>query len=236
MGPGLRMRLTTTPILGRVSEWKGNYGWLEPQCQIEHPDLVWHFGRIFIHAEDCYPKWKKLTTGSLVEFHLYYEEKSGYRQSGLGAEDCVARKVLRLTVPWERAREAFGADGDEIPSFEERLRVSVRAYEWMNLDGSKSDLAFVLFELWGRPNAISAAVLKLSELPEEGTHSADMLVPESRLWKVDVPALQTCGSKVQLSPSLTISDPMPCRTLEITGGKEETSSTLQALIEQICDT
>lgn len=174
--------------------------------------------------------------GSLVEFHLYWEEQSGWRQSGLGAEDCVARKVLRLTVPWETARDKFGQDGDDIPFFEEKLKVSVRAYEWMSVDGSKSDLPFVLFELWGRPKAISAAVLELSEQSSaKGEHAADMLVPESRLWKVDVPALQQCGSTVQLSPSLTISDPMPCRTLQIKGGADDVSFTLKTLIEQICD-
>eukprot|EP00425_Heterocapsa_triquetra_P009082 CAMPEP_0195148124 /NCGR_PEP_ID=MMETSP0448-20130528/174653_1 /TAXON_ID=66468 /ORGANISM="Heterocapsa triquestra, Strain CCMP 448" /LENGTH=176 /DNA_ID=CAMNT_0040186729 /DNA_START=8 /DNA_END=535 /DNA_ORIENTATION=+ len=172
-----------------------------------------HRGHIFTHSEDVVPKWGSLTVGSLVEFHLYFDGE------GLGAEECVARKVLRLTLPWMTAQKNFGEDGERLPDFEKKIGVTMRAYQWMYVDGSQSPLPFILFEVWGRPNAIVQAVL---EVTAAGVVSeAEMLVPESRLWKLDIEQLRSRCASVELSPDVTITDPMRCRTLAFKGPREE---------------
>lgn len=228
-----RDRVVPESLSGRVIQWKGTYGWIEPSQPIDHPDMQkqagWQggAGRIFVHAEDVVPKWRSLTVGALVEFFLYHDGQ------GLGAEECIARKVLRLTLPWAAAQSSFGMDGEELPAFEGQWHVTVRAYQWMLADGSNSGLPFLLFEVWGRPQAIVEAVL---ELTRKGNRcNAEMLVPESRLWKVHLGQLQRCCKGAQLSQDLKITDPMPCRTLTLKGGRDECGQALEALIAQVCD-
>lgn len=36
--------------------------------------------------------------------------------------------------------------------------VSIRAYQWCQMDGGTSDLPFLLFEIWGRPQAVVEAI------------------------------------------------------------------------------
>eukprot|EP00445_Apocalathium_hangoei_P033969 CAMPEP_0203963650 /NCGR_PEP_ID=MMETSP0359-20131031/93556_1 /ASSEMBLY_ACC=CAM_ASM_000338 /TAXON_ID=268821 /ORGANISM="Scrippsiella Hangoei, Strain SHTV-5" /LENGTH=225 /DNA_ID=CAMNT_0050899607 /DNA_START=45 /DNA_END=722 /DNA_ORIENTATION=+ len=222
-----RIRLTHVPLCGRVVDWKGQYGWIEPQCFVDHPEMNKHQGHIFAHSEDLLPRWTKLTVGSLVEFHLYFDGQ------GLGAEECVARKVLRLTLPWELAQSAFGENGENLPELEVRHQVSVRAYQWKLMDGSPGGLPFVLLEVWGRPQAIVRAVV---EATGKDLHaSASMLVPESRLWKLDVDELRQRCRGTQLQHEVALTDPMRCHALEITGTREEVGAALQALIAQVCD-
>jgi len=238
-----RVRLTPDPICGRVIEWKGAYGWIEPQCSIEHPDISKHRGRIFVHSEDCVPKWRSLTVGVLVEFHLYYDGQ------GLGAEDCEARKVLRLTLSWDDARSTFGEEGEQIPEFEQRFRVTMRAYQWEPLDDGalqetwepghlvEAGLPFLLFEVWGRPLAIVEAVLEAASFSSGSQRHCGMelLVPETRLWKVRLGQLRQRCRSTELSQELAISDPMPCRTLAIRGTREECGAAVQAFLAQVCD-
>jgi len=222
-----RIRVTPSHIAGRVTQWKGTYGWIEPQCVIEHPDIDKHRGRIFIHAEDTVPKWRSLTVGSLVEFYLYYDGE------GLGAEDCVARKVLRLTLPWGSAQTLFGEEGEKLPDFEQKMNVTMRAYQWIHDDGSQSELPFLLLEVWGRTQAIIEAVLEITK--KNSRNHAEMLVPEGRLWKIQLGTLQEKCRSVKMSPSFAIIDPMPCRTVTMKGSREECSAALQVFISQACD-
>eukprot|EP00435_Cladocopium_sp_Y103_P032430 s1165_g8.t1 len=142
-----RQRLTSTPVVGKVVEWKKTHGWIEPECSIDHPDIGKHQGHIFVHGEDIVPKRRGLVAGSMVEFILYFD---GH---GLGAEECMARKVLRVTLAWKQAQDLFGADGQGLAEFEAKMQVSIRAYQWCQMDGTNSDLPFLLFEIWGRPQA-----------------------------------------------------------------------------------
>lgn len=222
-----RTRLTQIPICGRVVDWKGAYGWIEPQCKIDHPDITNHQGHIFAHSEDVIPKWKNLTVGSLTEFHLYYDGQ------GLGAEDCVTRKVLRLTIPWETAQQVFGEAGERIPEFERRFQVTMRAYQWVLIDGSASGLPFILFEVWGSPRSIVPAVIAITSDGEKCI--AQMLVPESRLWKIDLQTLRHRCACTELSQDATLTDPMRCHSLSFEGARDECSRALHALVTQICD-
>jgi len=222
-----RKRVCAESLCARVTSWKGTYGWLEPQCIIDHPELQKHQGRIFVHSEDVVPKWRALTVGALVEFFLYHDGQ------GLGAEECVPRKVLRLTLPWAGARVLFGEEGEKLAEFEKKMKVTMRAYQWMPSDGSNSELPFMLSEVWGRPQAIVDAIL---ELCQDGTRcAAEILVPESRLWKVHLGQIQRCCKSAALTEDLKITDPMPCRSLTIKGTRAECSSALQALTAQVCD-
>lgn len=222
-----RMRITRVPIPGRVKEWRGSYGWVEPQLEVDHPDMAKHQGHIFVHSEDLLPKWGKLTPGSLVEFHLYMDG------GGLGAERCVALKVLRLTLPCGMAKVAFGSDGEGVAEFERTWNVTVRSYEWMHLDGSQSEMDFLLFEVWGRRQALVDAVTELSK--RERKCLPRLLVPESRLWKLDLPSLSQVAQSVELSQELTIHVPMACRTLYVKGSHAECSAALKMFISQVCD-
>eukprot|EP00933_Yihiella_yeosuensis_P065628 TRINITY_DN69561_c0_g1_i1.p1 TRINITY_DN69561_c0_g1~~TRINITY_DN69561_c0_g1_i1.p1 ORF type:complete len:232 (+),score=54.56 TRINITY_DN69561_c0_g1_i1:87-782(+) len=225
-----RTRLTPFPIVGKVIEWKTSHGWIEPQCTIEHPEISKHRGHIFVHSEDLLPKWKSLIVGTLVEFYLYYDGE------GLGAEECVARKVVRVMLPWEAAKKSFGEQGEKLQDFEQFHCVSVRAYEWVQVDGSTSDLPFVLFEVWGRPQAVVEAVVKATEGQESeaGKVCSSLLIPESRLWKVDLQMLQQC-CQMEVSQEITITDPMPCRTISLQGTPVEFRTGLHFLIAQACD-
>ncbi|CAE8624850.1 unnamed protein product [Polarella glacialis] len=212
--PGPRTRLTPVPIVGRVIEWKASHGWIEPQCFIEHPEISKHRGHIFVHSEDVVPKWRSLVVGTLVEFYLYHDGQ------GLGAEECMPRKVVRVKLPWQAAQESFGENGENLPQFEQMMNVTVRAYQWVQVDGNKSGLPFLLFEIWGRPQAVVEAVAKATEKAEKENAecSVSLLLPESRLWKVDFAQLQQC-CPTEVSAENTVTDPMPCRTLTIKGAE-----------------
>eukprot|EP00928_Gymnodinium_smaydae_P017571 TRINITY_DN16719_c0_g3_i1.p1 TRINITY_DN16719_c0_g3~~TRINITY_DN16719_c0_g3_i1.p1 ORF type:complete len:250 (-),score=31.47 TRINITY_DN16719_c0_g3_i1:123-815(-) len=225
---GERERLTADLVTGRVLEWKGNYGWIEPLLVLEHPGMSRHEGHIFVHSEDLVPPWGSLAVGTLVEFHVYHDGE------GLGAEECFARKVLRLTLPRRTAYECFGASGERLAEFERTWGVAVRAYEWCLPDGSQSDLGFLLFEVWGRPEVLVSAALELSTR-EDRKCRPRVLVPETRLFKVNLMRLRRCCRKVELSEEIAISVPMPCRTLSLKGTRDDCSEALWALIEQVCD-
>eukprot|EP00403_Amphidinium_massartii_P027973 CAMPEP_0178395948 /NCGR_PEP_ID=MMETSP0689_2-20121128/13479_1 /TAXON_ID=160604 /ORGANISM="Amphidinium massartii, Strain CS-259" /LENGTH=109 /DNA_ID=CAMNT_0020016613 /DNA_START=435 /DNA_END=764 /DNA_ORIENTATION=- len=109
----------------------------------------------------------------------------------------------------------------------------MRAYQWMLIDGSTSQLPFLLFEVWGRPKQVVEAVLKMAT--QEGTVEPTMLVPESRLWKVNLAHIQEWCPSAWISQDLTITDPMPCRTLNLKGTEEECAGALNILIGQVCD-
>eukprot|EP00397_Hematodinium_sp_SG-2012_P042411 GEMP01046907.1.p1 GENE.GEMP01046907.1~~GEMP01046907.1.p1 ORF type:complete len:150 (+),score=23.25 GEMP01046907.1:60-452(+) len=109
-----RVRLSDQLIAGRVVQWKGSYGWIEPIVTIEHPEVNRHKGRIFVHADDIRGKWK-LKVGSIVEFFLYLDSE------GLGASEVVSRQVVRLTIPTQEAKMFFGEDGERVSTFEDGL-------------------------------------------------------------------------------------------------------------------
>jgi len=84
-GPDLpRERVSEAPILGEVQEWKGKYGWIKAQEEIEHPLAERREGKIYVNVKDLPEGVEELEAGGLVQFELYADE------SGLGAEEVQA--------------------------------------------------------------------------------------------------------------------------------------------------
>jgi len=227
-----RKRLSEQLVAGRVVQWKGSYGWIEPLVAIEHIQAARHKGRIFVHADDIKGKWK-LKVGSIVEFRLYLDDQ------GLGAEEVCSRQVVRLTIPSEDIKKMFGDDGELVIDFEDKYTVTLRIFNWVLLDGAEGNLGFFLVEVWGKHACILDAVLDiatyLSKNSEEFECTVDMLVPESRTWSLDMKLLRAKGCRAILSNELTIVDPMYCHWVTLKGANQEVRHGLEALIEQICD-
>mmetsp|Transcript_101832 Transcript_101832/g.328627 ORF Transcript_101832/g.328627 Transcript_101832/m.328627 type:complete len:192 (+) Transcript_101832:156-731(+) len=82
-GPNLpRKRLTEVPIMGKVLEWKGKYGWVAPESPVDHPKASRHGGKIYVSSQDVIGA-AELMEGAAVQFHIYEDA------SGLGAEECI---------------------------------------------------------------------------------------------------------------------------------------------------
>jgi len=72
-------------IIGRVLEWRGKYGWLQPDTAIEHEQSGKHGGRVFVSMSDIGDGGGGgLTVGALCRFRVFSDA------NGLGAEDCVS--------------------------------------------------------------------------------------------------------------------------------------------------
>merc|ERR1712232_1366408 len=82
-GPDLpRKRVDEEKRRGRVLEWKGKYGWIQPEETVDHPRAGKHQGRIFVSVVDVMGA-DRLSSGDRVEYILFEDD------AGLGAEECV---------------------------------------------------------------------------------------------------------------------------------------------------
>ncbi|CAL1166750.1 unnamed protein product [Cladocopium goreaui] len=77
-----RERVSETPMIGEVLEWKGKYGWIKPQEPIEHEKASRHGGKLFVSQADLVGV-TELSSGRLVQFQLFEDS------SGLGAEEVL---------------------------------------------------------------------------------------------------------------------------------------------------
>ena len=210
---------------GRVTIWKGTYGWIEPLEPIEHSDISRHNGKIFVHMEDLAYGKKILRVGVICEFHLYSDGE------GLGAENVISRQVVRILLPTSDGKRIFSENGEGVPAFEDRHNVSLRGFEWYNSDGTLGVLPF-LIEFWGRPDALILAIKEV----HESVPILDFLIPQSRLWLLDLEKMrQTSSADLQLSQLTAIDDPMPCFPLKMLGTGEQVGLAVGSLIDQICD-
>eukprot|EP00435_Cladocopium_sp_Y103_P014968 s4426_g3.t1 len=65
-GPTLsRARVTSEPVTGEVTEWKGKYGWIRPTVPVEHPQAARRQGLIYVSMSDLQGGLEALTVGSL---------------------------------------------------------------------------------------------------------------------------------------------------------------------------
>jgi len=83
MGPKVREPVSETAIFGKVVDWKGKYGWIEPLEAVEHPMATKNKGKIFLHTKDWANSGTQPTVGQDCQFTLYSDH------SGLGAENAI---------------------------------------------------------------------------------------------------------------------------------------------------
>jgi len=77
---GKRTPLGGPRATGKVIEWKGTHGWIQPTKPVDHPLAAKHKGRVYLSQEDV--KEELSGVGASVSFTLYTDA------SGLGAGDC----------------------------------------------------------------------------------------------------------------------------------------------------
>mmetsp|Transcript_124057 Transcript_124057/g.312361 ORF Transcript_124057/g.312361 Transcript_124057/m.312361 type:complete len:374 (+) Transcript_124057:59-1180(+) len=83
-GPKPREEVSEIPILGKVIDWKGKYGWIQPNDPVDHPSAKKNGGKIFLHSTDWQQSDSQPEVEQVVQFTLYQDP------SGLGAENVVA--------------------------------------------------------------------------------------------------------------------------------------------------
>lgn len=222
---GVKTRLSPNLFAGRVTEWKGTYGWIESLEPIDHPEATRHQGKIFVHADDIHGK--QLREGVICEFFLYVDSQ------GLGADKCYSRQVLRLMIPVEEGKRLWGDKGEQVPEVEDKHEVSLRIYEWHNSNHTQGTLPF-LVECWGRCDAL---VKFVSEELHAEFPALEFLIPQSRLMQLQVNDIQNRapGVEVSLYNLTAIDDPMPCYPLTIRGDKTAVGDAVAVLVDQICD-
>jgi len=70
-------------LQGEVTEWKGNFGWIKPSADIDHPAASRRDGKVYVHKQDLQGGVEALEPGQTVKFKAYVDS------SGLGASDVV---------------------------------------------------------------------------------------------------------------------------------------------------
>jgi len=126
--------------------------------------------------------------------------------------------------------------GAGIPQLETEQGVSIRSFEWMQQDGRVGGLNFLLLEIWGKPQSIADCISALgARTATEEKFELNALIPESRVWKIDLRLLRQMVAGATLSKEFALTDPMPCRKLTLSGSVEEMGKTIFAIIGQVCD-
>jgi len=219
---GPRVRLEGGRVTGLLYELRANFGWIQPFTKIQHEHAKKHRGMIYLALKDVVAiegaEHLKAKEGKIVDFFVYVDS------DGLGAEECRPRQALRMSLTHSQANNTFKsspqwseflADSEYYPALESELGVLVRKYAW--------PLPFALVELWGHPDDLAAAAVKLvskASTPKDGDEQKDgseafelrLLMPEADLAKAEhLPA----NPKVSGAP--VMSRPLPCRSLTLTG-------------------
>lgn len=109
-GPDLpRKRVSTAKVEGKVIEWKGKYGWIQPNQPVRHPKAPQRQGRIFVSKTDIGEGLWELAPNTLCTFHVFEDE------AGLGAEDVViVRGAGGGPPPMSTMRQTVGRGGDRL--------------------------------------------------------------------------------------------------------------------------
>jgi len=81
-GPNLtRTEVEEEPQVGEVLEWKGKFGWIKPDIEVEHDSKGKHGGKIYISQKDIVGG-DSLTAGQRVQYTVYSDA------DGLGGQNC----------------------------------------------------------------------------------------------------------------------------------------------------
>jgi cold shock CspA family protein len=98
-----RQQVTNYRVTGKIADWKGTFGWIDPSSPIAHPDAVKKRGKIYLNVKDVEEEIEGI--GSLVNFFVYTDG------SGLGAMNVKAgapAPVVVKTVTKPVAAQATG--------------------------------------------------------------------------------------------------------------------------------
>jgi len=89
-------------ITGRVQEWKGHYGWIIPDRNIEHPEAALNSGRVYVSRQDIDAGSRtppNLMPGDIVHFLVYADGR------GLGAVQCRLQEVAEREAKRPRLQD-----------------------------------------------------------------------------------------------------------------------------------
>ncbi|CAK0883463.1 unnamed protein product, partial [Prorocentrum cordatum] len=101
-----RERVSELRLTGSVLEWRGHFGWIEPDGWIDHPEAARHGRRVYVSAKDV-GAGTELYGGVRVSFLAYADG------NGVGAEDVQLEAALAGAFPAYpvRARPRAAAAG-----------------------------------------------------------------------------------------------------------------------------
>jgi hypothetical protein len=77
----VRKKVLPERITGRLTDWKGKFGWIQPDMPINHPEAAMNRGKIYLGERDIEASIGD-TPGTHVSFFVYADG------SGLGAMNC----------------------------------------------------------------------------------------------------------------------------------------------------
>jgi len=94
-------------MTGRIAEWKGKFGWIQPDKPISHPEARMHKGQVYLSQMDVEAEISGV--GAHVSFFAYADG------SGLGAMNCrpagsvpVQPTVMKQTPQAKPAAQSWG--------------------------------------------------------------------------------------------------------------------------------
>lgn len=96
--PAQRNKVLPQRVTGTIEDWKGKFGWIQADIQINHPQATKHQGKIYLGIQDVE---EEITgVGAAVSFWVYEDG------SGLGAMNCrpvesfiPARAPMPMSAP-----------------------------------------------------------------------------------------------------------------------------------------
>eukprot|EP00927_Polykrikos_kofoidii_P012643 TRINITY_DN1546_c0_g1_i1.p1 TRINITY_DN1546_c0_g1~~TRINITY_DN1546_c0_g1_i1.p1 ORF type:complete len:352 (+),score=47.57 TRINITY_DN1546_c0_g1_i1:87-1142(+) len=92
-----RAKVLATKVTGRITDWKGRFGWIQADQPIAHPDAAKRGGKIYLSQLDVESEISGI--GAAVSFYVYADG------SGLGAMNCgpvggpVSRTIQKPPQP-----------------------------------------------------------------------------------------------------------------------------------------
>lgn len=78
-----RETVVEEPVKGTVLEWKGSYGWVQPDNPIDHPASEMRGGKVYLNKKDFVGEVESVAQGQTISFKVYVDP------SGLGAQEAT---------------------------------------------------------------------------------------------------------------------------------------------------
>jgi len=95
-----RKRISSARVRGSIVEWRKTqgWGWIQPEADVDHPDISKNNGRIYLHKNDI-KGFSTIKDNMVVDFCIYADHR------GLGAEDVrevAGANSKKLPPGWEK--------------------------------------------------------------------------------------------------------------------------------------